>query len=227
MWSFSVCRGEGKPQSHCNFWSWRNQCLTVVETQGSEHQVWGVMKEIQWTQEKTISWNWWCSLCTYSRDTQDWNKLYCTVVMAHTVALSFFQNPALDRESNHTCKSEPNLIFYSTKTVKRVQIIWCIWMQTTGILWSLLHYALDKVTFIFSSATQEFLHLFARWLRATEFEFVLHYALDIVTFIFSSATQEFIPHIQIRRKKQKLYRFIFNLGKYCKGSSVCELVQKH
>ena len=30
------------------------------------------------------------------------NKIinYCIVLMAHTAALSFFQNPALDRESN-------------------------------------------------------------------------------------------------------------------------------
>jgi hypothetical protein len=34
------------------------------------------------------------------QETPDWNKLYCTVLMACTAALSFFQNPALDRESD-------------------------------------------------------------------------------------------------------------------------------
>ena len=44
----------------------------LVETQDSNQRVWGVMKEIHWTQERTISWNWWCSLHVFSRETQDW-----------------------------------------------------------------------------------------------------------------------------------------------------------
>jgi hypothetical protein len=42
--------------------------------------VWGVMKEIHWTKERTISWNWWCSLRVFSRETQDWAvcELCCT-----------------------------------------------------------------------------------------------------------------------------------------------------
>jgi hypothetical protein len=34
--------------------------------------VWGVMKESHWTQETMISWNWWCCLHVFSRETQDW-----------------------------------------------------------------------------------------------------------------------------------------------------------
>jgi hypothetical protein len=33
---------------------------------------WGAMKEIHRTQERTISWNWWCNLHVFSRETQDW-----------------------------------------------------------------------------------------------------------------------------------------------------------
>jgi hypothetical protein len=83
-----------------NSWSWWKQCLTVVETQGCDQQVWGITKEIHWTQESTISWSWWCSLHVLLREMQDWNKLYCTVLTARTEALSFFQNSALDRECN-------------------------------------------------------------------------------------------------------------------------------
>jgi hypothetical protein len=36
----------------------------------------------------------------FPQETQDWSKLYCTVLIACTAALSFFQNPVLDRESN-------------------------------------------------------------------------------------------------------------------------------
>jgi hypothetical protein len=61
-----------KGQSRCNFWSWWKQRSTVVETQDSDQWVWGVTKEIHWTQERTISWNWWCSLHVFSRETQDW-----------------------------------------------------------------------------------------------------------------------------------------------------------
>jgi hypothetical protein len=71
-WSYAVCR-EGKPQSCCNFWSWCKQCSTVAETQGGDQRVWGVTKEIHWTQARMISWNWWCSLHTFSRETQDWS----------------------------------------------------------------------------------------------------------------------------------------------------------
>ena len=60
-------------EGHCNFWSWWKQRLTVVETQGSNQWVWGVTKEIYWTQERTISWNWWCSLHVLSWQTQDWS----------------------------------------------------------------------------------------------------------------------------------------------------------
>jgi hypothetical protein len=38
------------------------------------------------------------------------------VLTARTPALSFFQNPALDRDSN------PHLIFWPSETVKRVRI---------------------------------------------------------------------------------------------------------
>jgi hypothetical protein len=72
MWSYSVRRGEGKQQSYCNFWSWWKQHSTVAETQGSDQRVWGITKEIRWTQERTISWNWWCSLYVFSREMQDW-----------------------------------------------------------------------------------------------------------------------------------------------------------
>jgi len=71
MWSYSVRRGEGKPQSCCNFWNWWKQRSTVAETQDSNQWVWGVMKEIYWTQERRISWNWWCSLHVFSGETQD------------------------------------------------------------------------------------------------------------------------------------------------------------
>jgi hypothetical protein len=42
--------------------------------------------------------------------------LYCIVLTACTAAVSFFQNPSLDRESN----THPN--FWPSKTVKRVRI---------------------------------------------------------------------------------------------------------
>ena len=48
-------------------WSWWKQRLTVAETQDSNQWVWGVTKDIHWTQERTISWNWWCSLHVFSR----------------------------------------------------------------------------------------------------------------------------------------------------------------
>jgi len=49
-------------ESRCNFWSWWKQRSTVAETQDSDQQVCGIMKEIDWTQERTISWNLWYSL---------------------------------------------------------------------------------------------------------------------------------------------------------------------
>jgi hypothetical protein len=70
-WSYLVHRGEGKPQSCCNFWSWWKKCSTVAETQHSDQRVLDVMKAIQWTQERMISWNWWCTLNIFSRETQD------------------------------------------------------------------------------------------------------------------------------------------------------------
>jgi hypothetical protein len=71
-WSYSVRGGEGKPQSRCNFWSWWKQRSTVAEIQRSDQRVWGVTKEIQWTQERTISLNLLCSLHVFSRETQAW-----------------------------------------------------------------------------------------------------------------------------------------------------------
>jgi hypothetical protein len=35
-----------------------------------------------------------------SRDMQDLNKLYCTLLTARTAVLSIFQNPVFDHESN-------------------------------------------------------------------------------------------------------------------------------
>jgi hypothetical protein len=61
-------RREGKPQSRCNFWSWWKQHSTVAETQGSERWVWSITKEIHWIQERTISWNWWCSLHVFFQE---------------------------------------------------------------------------------------------------------------------------------------------------------------
>jgi hypothetical protein len=70
MLSYSVRRGEGK--SHCNIWSLWKQRSSVAETQGIDQRVWGILKQIHWTQERMISWNWWCSLHVFSRETQDW-----------------------------------------------------------------------------------------------------------------------------------------------------------
>jgi hypothetical protein len=44
--------------------------------------VWGITKEIQWTQERMISWNWWCSLHVFSRETQDWTVLWVMIYFA-------------------------------------------------------------------------------------------------------------------------------------------------
>jgi hypothetical protein len=53
--------------------------------------------------KRMTSWNLWCSLHFVLQEMQDWNKLYCTFLMAHRSALSFFQNPAPDHKSNlHT-----------------------------------------------------------------------------------------------------------------------------
>jgi len=46
--------------------------VRLAETQGGDQWVWGVMREIYWTQERMISWNWWCSLHVLSRKMQDW-----------------------------------------------------------------------------------------------------------------------------------------------------------
>jgi hypothetical protein len=46
--------------------------------------VWGVTKEIHWTQERTISWNWWCSLHVCSRD---WTGLLVSNDLLHEEAI--------------------------------------------------------------------------------------------------------------------------------------------
>jgi hypothetical protein len=62
----------GNRKAAASFLSWWKQRSTVAETQGSDQRVWGVTTEIHWTQERKISWNWWCSLHVFSRETQDW-----------------------------------------------------------------------------------------------------------------------------------------------------------
>jgi hypothetical protein len=77
MWNCSLHVGEVKPQNRCNFWSWYKQHSTVADTHGSGQWVWGVTKEIHWTEERTISWNWWYSL-TFFQERQK-TAIYCII----------------------------------------------------------------------------------------------------------------------------------------------------
>jgi hypothetical protein len=95
----------------------------VVETQGSNQWVWGIMKEIQWTQERTMSWNWWSSLHAFFKRSKTGIKVIA-LFSWHAQWLSFPQNSALDHKSNL------HLIFYPSKKLKRVrmksEIIWLL-----------------------------------------------------------------------------------------------------
>jgi hypothetical protein len=50
---------------------------------------------------------------------EEWDQLYCTVTLALTVAVSFFQNPALNHKSN------PHLIVLPSKTAARLHFRLC------------------------------------------------------------------------------------------------------
>ena len=73
-------KGNRKPLQFLELMKATFDRLTVAETQGSDQRVWGDTKEIHWTQERTISSNWWCSLQVPLWETQDWTdcKLWST-----------------------------------------------------------------------------------------------------------------------------------------------------
>jgi hypothetical protein len=105
-WNCLVHIGESKVQRRCNFWGWWKQVWTVAETQGAISKC-RVSQQQFIGHERTISWNWRCSLHIIQERSKaglNCTVLYCTVlyciVLYCAVALSFFQNPDLNHKSN-------------------------------------------------------------------------------------------------------------------------------
>jgi hypothetical protein len=80
----------GIDESNAQMW-WKHKAV-ISECEASQKKFTGPKKGLFPETDDAIF--------TFFQETEDWKQLYCIILMTHTVAISLFQNPAFNHESN-------------------------------------------------------------------------------------------------------------------------------